>query len=120
LSCVFDDVHLWTAIRYVARNPVRAGLVMTAADYRWSSAAAHGGRCTDPLRAALPADSAFIADWAAWLRGEDPVAIEMLRQRTHTGRPMGAPAFLTHLESMLGRAVTPGKRGRKANKTVDK
>ena len=72
-----------------------------------------------PCTAALPSGSEFIADWAAWLRDEDPVEIEMLCQRTHTGRPMGSAEFLTHLESILGQAVTPGKRGRKAKKAVD-
>lgn len=118
-SCVLDYAHIWAAIRYVERNPVRAGLVMTAADYRWSSAAMHCGLRTDRLLSLLPAGSEFIADWATWLRDEYPVEIEMLRQRTHTGRPMGSPEFLTHMESILGRAVTPGKRGRKAKIVVD-
>jgi len=39
-SCL-DDFHLWAAIRYVERNPVRAHMVDRAEDYRWSSAPAH-------------------------------------------------------------------------------
>ena len=42
-SCPLDDSHLWAAVRYVERNPARAGLVVQAEDYTWSSAAAHCG-----------------------------------------------------------------------------
>src|SRR5438067_5627722 len=34
-----DDEHLLTALRYVERNPVRAGLVTKAQDWAWSSLA---------------------------------------------------------------------------------
>ncbi len=34
----FDESHLWAAVRYVERNPVRAGIVDRAEDYPWSSA----------------------------------------------------------------------------------
>lgn len=118
-SCVLDDVHLWSAIRYVESDPVRAGLVTTAADYRWSSAAMHCGLRTDPLLAPLPTRPESITDWADWLREENPAESAILRQRMHTGRPMGSTEFLTHLESLLGRSVTPGKRGRKAKKRAD-
>jgi len=43
-SCPLDHAHLWRAIAYVERNPVRAGMVETAEEYRWSSARAHLGR----------------------------------------------------------------------------
>lgn len=48
-STVLDEPHLWAAIRYVERNPVRAGLVTAAEDYPWSSAASHCGLRDDPL-----------------------------------------------------------------------
>jgi len=42
-SCPLDEPHLWKALRYVELNPVRAGLVTSAALWPWSSAAAHCG-----------------------------------------------------------------------------
>ena len=42
-SCPMDPGHLWTALRYVELNPVRAGMVAEAAAWPWSSAAAHCG-----------------------------------------------------------------------------
>src|SRR5256885_943331 len=39
-----EDDHLLTVLRYIERNPVRAGLVSRAQDWPWSSAAlAQGG-----------------------------------------------------------------------------
>jgi putative transposase len=46
-SCVLDDAHAWAAVRYVERNPLRAGMVDRAEEYPWSSARAplrHGDR----------------------------------------------------------------------------
>jgi putative transposase len=40
-SFVLDEPYLLTAARYVELNPVRAALVNTPRQYRWSSAAAH-------------------------------------------------------------------------------
>jgi putative transposase len=40
-ACSLGVSHLWTALAYVERNPVRAGLVATGGEYRWSSAPAH-------------------------------------------------------------------------------
>src|SRR5580658_8665789 len=40
-ACVLAPDHLWRALAYVERNPVRAGIVPRARAYRWSSAAAH-------------------------------------------------------------------------------
>jgi len=33
-SCILDDSHLFTAGRYVERNPVRAGIVKEAWDWQ--------------------------------------------------------------------------------------
>lgn len=40
-SCALGPAHLWTALRYVELNPVRAAMVQKAEDYEWSSARAH-------------------------------------------------------------------------------
>ncbi len=34
---ITDDAHLWTAVRYIARNPVEAGLCARPEDHPWSS-----------------------------------------------------------------------------------
>src|SRR5207245_711623 len=40
-SFVMDEDYLLAAARYVERNPVRARMVTSAGQYRWSSASAH-------------------------------------------------------------------------------
>ena len=42
-SCPLDPTHLWSALRYVERNPVRAGMAAQPEEHTWSSAAAHSG-----------------------------------------------------------------------------
>jgi putative transposase len=116
-SCVLDEPHHWNAIRYVERNPVRAGLVSKAADYRWSSAQAHCGDRVDLLLDPLwpPQGS---PNWAQWLDGLDRCDSEqMIRDRTFTGRPCGDDRFLHRIEQTTQRDLTPKKPGPKP-KTV--
>ena len=40
-SVVMDDENLAHAVRYISMNPVRAGVVERAEDWRWSSVASH-------------------------------------------------------------------------------
>jgi len=42
-SCPLDPAHLWEALRYTELNPVRAGMVQSAEQWKWSSAAVHCG-----------------------------------------------------------------------------
>ncbi|MCC6698758.1 MAG: transposase, partial [Candidatus Hydrogenedentes bacterium] len=113
-SCVLDEAHLWAAVRYVERNPVRAGMVERAEDYPWSSAPGHCGLRRDALLSTEFPPVGVVENWAAWLRTEDGVeAIDRIRRQTRTGRPCGAAGFMARLENLLGRIVGPAKRGRK-------
>ena len=67
-SCVLDEAHLWAAVRYVERNPVKARLVRKAEAYAWSSAPAHCGRRSDPLLAPDFPPAGVVKDWSAFLR----------------------------------------------------
>jgi REP element-mobilizing transposase RayT len=42
------DAHLLETMRYIALNPVRAGLVENVSAWRWSSYPAMAGECTPP------------------------------------------------------------------------
>ena len=112
-STPLDDAHLWTAVRYVEQNPVRAGLVERAEDYAWSSAAAHCGQRSEVLLAHDFPPRDVVADWSQWLRVEDQAGVEFIRRQTNSGRPCGSPSFLASLEALLRRALGPQKRGPK-------
>ena len=67
-SSPLDPVYLLFCIRYVERNPVRAGMFEHAEEYPWSSAAAHCNLKKDNL---LTKESVHwnqfeeITDWSA-------------------------------------------------------
>ena len=119
-STPLDELHLWSAVRYVERNPVRAGIVPRAEDYAWSSAAGHCGLADDDLLRGDLEQADHVGDWRAWLLDEDDQAVQRLRQRTRTGRPCGPAEFVQRLEKLLGRPLAPRKRGRKPKRKTRK
>ena len=116
-SALLDPVHLWAAVRYVERNPVRAGLVTRAEEYPWSSAATHCGLAP---RGPLASDRPFpggVADWSSWLdEPPDLAADQVLRTSTARGLPAGTSDFVSALELRLGRNLSRGPRGRRPAK----
>ena len=69
-SKVLEERHLYAAVRYVERNPVRAGLVTNAEEYRWSSAAAHVHHRKDAILTDFYL-SQEIGDWKKYLHNSD-------------------------------------------------
>jgi putative transposase len=115
-----DEDHLLAAFRYAARGPVKAGLSRRAADWRWSSAAAHiAGRST-PHVSVEPALER-IADFAAVVEADaddrDRWA-EVLKSK-FTGRPVGTKAWIETPETRLGHPVSPRRRGPKPRRLGD-
>ena len=111
-SFVMDEPYLLAAARYVELNPVRAGLVHDAADWRWSSARSHLSGRDDRLVRAAPM-LAMVADWRGLLnsaiREEE---LRDLREHVRTGRPLGSPTFVERLERTVGRILRPQRPGR--------
>ena len=113
-SAPMDGAHLWTAVRYVELNPVRAALVSEAPDYRWSSARAHATRTHDPYLSSVRPFPGPIRDWHAWLHSAaDTESWENLRKCTSTGRPCGSDQFVRRVEKGTGRSLAPRRRGRR-------
>ena len=107
---------LWTALRYVELNPVRARMVETAEMWKWSSAAAHCG--TAEPHAMLQMERWrkrwTLAEWRQSLAEEESSAeVAALRQCTHTGRPLGTSEFVAALEESTLRPLAPRRAGRK-------
>ncbi len=111
-SFPLEGGYLLAAVRYVLRNPVRAGMVRKPWDYRWSSARWFVGETEDdPL--AVPSDVfTGITDRRSFLLQEEDALTE-LRRHTRTGRPLGSSSFLAQLEQMTGRILRPKRRGPK-------
>jgi len=121
-SCPLDETHLWAALRYVELNPVRAGMVSEAAEWRWSSAAAHCG--SSAPEAVLEMERWrkrwTMAEWRQHLAaGESASDVATVRQYTHTGRPLGSEKFVADLEHSIMRALVPRKAGRPKKRQRD-
>jgi putative transposase len=94
---------------------VRAGIVPTPDEYRWSSAPAHCGTAAPAwLNTSMWSERWTAAAWRDYL-GESADAhadADAVRAATRTGRPLGSPEFLDAVGHRLGRSVIPGKGGR--------
>ncbi len=112
-SFPMDERYTLAAARYVELNPVRAGLVSRADEYRWSSARAHllgqddGLVAVEPLLSRMPDWSSFVATAAR------PELEDQFRRHGNTGRPLGSDEFVSEVERRLGRVLRPSKGGRR-------
>lgn len=106
-ACVVDsDAYLLRCYRYIERNPVRAGLVGSAADYPWSSYRCNAFGVDNPLIRAHPVYEALdrnaqrrqaayraIVDAEASVQelGELRAQLRAGSARTRDGNRLGAP-----------------------------
>jgi putative transposase len=88
-AVVMDEPHLLAAARYIALNPVVAGLVSHAGDWPRSSARAHLAGEDDELATVAPL-RALVADFAALLAAPaDPATTARIERAPTIGRPLG-------------------------------
>jgi putative transposase len=106
-----EDAHLLTVLRYIERNPLRAGLVSRAGDWRWSSLRWH---LNPPQLAFLHAGPVpRPPDWAAWVNAPRTEAeLRALRRCAQRGTPYGADAWVGQTAARLGLEYTLRPRGR--------
>lgn len=100
-----QDDHLLTVIRYVLRNPVRAGLVEHAMDWPWSSL--RFPHLRDPILTEPP------SDWLQWI--DQPLfghELTTLRTCVNRQQPFGAEEWQARMAAALGLESTLRKRGR--------
>lgn len=112
-SCILNERHLFSAIRYVENNPVRAGIVEKAHEYKWSSANAH---VIGTANSILANDCYLVKEIGNWKRYlmeglKDPL-IKNIRENTKSGRPCGDKGFIHKIEKLLGRDLRTFPRGR--------
>ena len=111
-SFVMDNKYLLTAVRYLAMNPVKAGLSKRPEQYRWSSTAAYLSGKDDPLVKVCGLHD-MMDDWSEFFKeGVDSLLAEKMRKHEQTGRPLGSDNFVVKLEKILDRMLRPRKAGR--------
>ncbi|OPL18239.1 MAG: hypothetical protein AVO35_06965 [Candidatus Aegiribacteria sp. MLS_C] len=93
--------YLHNAVRYVEQNPVRAGIVGEAWEYRWSSAAYHTGRKrSDPLISVDSDQYLSIDDWEGFLTIEpDAEVLLRIRKAAARNRPAARQWFISAMKS---------------------
>ena len=111
-SCPLDNRHFWAAVRYVERNPVRAGIVTRAEKYPWSSAAAHCDLRPSATLSPLPPHP-DINNWSEWLEEpDDDRMLKSLRHFTQLGFPLGDDTFVADIERAQNHRLRPAPMGR--------
>jgi putative transposase len=99
IPVALDRHYLW-AHRYIERNPLRAGLVSRAEDWRWSSL---WHRCRDTDIRFDDPPMPLPVDWIRYVNlPQTPQELGVLRQRIAKGVPLGADAWVTSVASELG------------------
>lgn len=111
------DEHFLTLCRYVERNPLRAGLVVRAEEWRWSSL---WRKSRDP-RQAPP----WLSDWPVarprrwvdWVNERQTAAeLKTLRHCVARGQPYGSEGWVNRIVRRLGLEGTLQPRGRPRTK----
>lgn len=105
------DVY-YVVLRYIERNPVRAGMVEDGTAYPWSSAAYHLSRKEDKTVMADYLHDSVFSYREFFYEQERSGDIEAIREAEQQGKAWGRGVFLEKLGSKLGRVVVPRKRGR--------
>lgn len=120
-SCPVDsDRYLLACYRYIELNPVRAGMVAAAENYRWSSCASNALGEADPLLAPhevfeqlAPDPAARRAAYRQFLHEAIPDdELAAIRLHANQQRALGSEDFRARLEAALHRTVGLGRSGR--------
>ena len=112
---VQSDEHLLTAIRYVERNPVRAGLVDAAQNWQWSSAWERCNDCGTPLLDVSPV--AMPDDWMSFVNeGQNQIHLGAVRDAVRLGTPLGDSGWTRIAGTAFGLRRTFRPQGRPGKK----
>lgn len=123
-SAVQAETYLFTCMRYIELNPVRAGMVTDPAHYRWSSYRHNGlGQADDrltshPLYQSLGREAEErLGSYRALFRSElDDDAISDIRLALAQSQPLGDDCFTERICAKVGVRRTQTRRGRPPGK----
>jgi putative transposase len=111
-----DEEVYYVVLRYIEKNPVRAGLVSDGTTYKWSSARCHLFGKPDPQVTADYLHSSCFSYREFFYEQERDEDIDAIRTAAQQGRAWGRPVFLEKLAESLGRVVMPRPRGGQVRK----
>jgi len=110
---VQDNAHFSTVARYVERNPLRAGRVQRAQDWRWSSLwrRVQGSPAERGILGEWPVPRR--RDWIEWVnKPQTDKELAALREAVRRGRPFGDADWQTDTAKRLNLESTFRDRGR--------
>jgi putative transposase len=116
------DEHFLVVCRYVERNPVRAGLVERASEWKWSSHRAHiwrgaGHEAGGVALSTSPWPVQRPAEWQDWVDlPQSDTEIAEIRTSLRRGAPFGAERWREDVAAKTGRKWSFLARGRPRKK----
>jgi putative transposase len=121
-SLVQQEAYFLSIMRYIELNPVRANMVESPSQYRWSSFCHNGGERHIELiqehslyKALGDSKLSRIASYQTLFQQHlDLNAMNQINAAWESGTPLGNDLFKNQIEKMLGRKVGQAKRGRPA------
>lgn len=124
-SLIQDEEYLLTCMRYIELNPVRANMVRSPGQYRWSSYRCNGqgkeGDLISPhalYQALGKTRPVRLETYKALFKAHlDKGVLDELRSALQTGTPLGNDLFRQKIEAKLKCKVGQARRGR-PNKPV--
>lgn len=110
------DEHLLTVLRYVERNPLRAGLVKKAEAWRWSSLSLRGQRPTPTILSPSPVK--LPRNWMESVnRPQNEAELAAVRRSIERGTPLGGAVWQRRTAERLDLTHTLRPRGRPRKQT---
>jgi len=123
-SPVDSDFYCLACYRYIELNPVRAGMVSSPGEYRWSSYNENAGRRApsvvephDSFLAIASASDERASCYRAIVNDQLPdKTISAIRRATSSGMPIGDETFRKAIEQRSGTVIGRRQRGRPSKK----
>jgi putative transposase len=110
---VQQDEHLEILLRYVERNPLRAGEVRRARDWRWGSAAVRAAEKSELKSLLSPWPIDMPPNWNLWVDEPQMQAeVQAVREVIKRSRPFGEAAWTQKIAGKLQLDWTLRPRGR--------
>jgi putative transposase len=119
-SLIHDEEYLLTCMRYIELNPIRANMVHSPVQYRWSSYRCNGQGREDALVTPHPIYQALGKTQSERLKSYKTLfkvhlangVLDEVRSALQTGTPLGNEGFRKKIEAKLKCKVGQARRGR--------